>query len=161
MRRKNDRTIKVIVSLNDIVEALELATDQTEAYLDVDSGKVVLVTQDDDIELKHPDSEGLPGWQREHLHLVRKVLESKPQLRLPDTVEINEWSIMEAFCNSITDTIGRDKLQESIHGKGAFQRFRQTLDELGKREEWFSFRRNSLEQVAQEWLKAKKIRYEQ
>jgi hypothetical protein len=160
-RRKNYRTFTVIVSLNDIVEALELATDRIEAYLDVESGKVVLVSEDDEIELKHPDSEGLPEWQREHLQSVRKVLKSKPLLRLPNTSEIHEWSIMETFCNSLTDTIAKPKLLESIHGKGAFQRFRQTLDELGNSEEWFSFRRNSLEQVAREWLDAKKIRYEQ
>jgi hypothetical protein len=153
--------MRMIVSLNDIVEAFELATDQTEAYLDAESGRVVLVSQDDEIELMHRDSADLPEWQREHLQTVRKVLKSKPLLRLPNSVEIHEWSIMETFCNSITDTIAREKLLESIHGKGAFQRFRKALDELAKSDEWFAFRKSNLEQIARDWLESKKIRYEQ
>ena len=151
----------MIVSLNDIVEALELSTGEMEAYLDVDSGKVVLVSQDDEIELTHRDWTDFPEWQREHLQTVRKVLKSKPLLRLPNSVDIHEWSIMETFCNTLTDTIAREKLLESIRGKGAFQRFRQALDELAKSEEWFAFRKSSLQQIARDWLESKKIRYEQ
>ena len=46
----------------------------------------------------------------------------------------------------------RDKLHDAIHGSGAFRKFRQMIESLGIREEWFRFRDEALAVIAAEVL---------
>jgi hypothetical protein len=63
------------VKLTDLIEALELAADETSYYLDRETGKVHLLT-DDDLRLAEDDEEqdDLPDWQREQVELARKIV---------------------------------------------------------------------------------------
>jgi hypothetical protein len=88
----------VVLSLRDIVDAIDSQSHESEAYLAPETGEIVLVTEDERIlvEQGHAD-EDLPRWQRELIPKVRQALESDRFLALPDRFEVHEWAIMERF----------------------------------------------------------------
>jgi hypothetical protein len=151
----------IIISLNDVVEALEMSSQTSENILDPETGEILLVTEDDQLELDEPDADSVPEWQIEHLEKVRKLLKSENVLRLPSSFDIHEWSLMEEFCYSVENTKHREILLDSIRGKGAFQRFRETLERFVLREEWFSFRQSALQKIARDWLEENNIAYKE
>jgi hypothetical protein len=145
------------VSLQDIVDAIDLPNAEWEAFLDPESGEIITITDDDLSSLEESESELLPEWQREHLPKVREVLESDRFLRLPGSFEIREWPIMERFCHSIDSPAARGELLGAIHGRGAFRQFRSALERLELRDPWHSFRGAAFEEIAREWLRAHDI----
>ncbi len=145
------------VSLRDIVEAMDVSNPEWESFLDPESGEIITITDEDRSSLEDEEPELLPDWQREHLPKVREVLESDRFLRLPDSFEIHEWSIMERFCHTIDVTTARDELLDAAHGRGAFRHFRSTIDRLGLRDQWHSFRGAAFEEIAREWLRGRGI----
>ncbi len=141
------------ISLTEMVEAMELASDEAESFLEPDSGEIITVTAEDRLALEDPEPDLLPQWQREHLPRVRAAVESERCLRLPNRSEIHEWSIMERFARSVSGAIAGEALDRSLRGKGAFSRFRSELERLGLRDEWYSYRQAALEEIARAWLK--------
>ncbi len=89
----------------------------------------------------------------------REALESDRYLRLPDSFEIHEWSIMERFCHTVSEAASREELLDAIHGRGAFRLFRRTLERLGLREQWYSYRESAFECIARDWLEENHIPY--
>ncbi len=146
--------MRAVVSVQDIVEAMDLPSQEWQSFLDPESGEIITVTDDDRSSLEESETELLPEWQREHLPKVREVLESGRFLRLPDSFEIHEWSIMERFCHTIDSSSARGELLDAIHGRGAFRVFRGSLERLGLRDRWHSFRGVVFEEIAREWLRA-------
>jgi hypothetical protein len=151
----------IIISLADIVEALEMSSQTSTNYFDPATGDILLVTDEDELALEDPDTEGMPEWEVEHLEKVRKLLDSGRAVPLPNSFEIHAWSLMEEYCYSVTNENQQKILLDSIHGKGAFQRFRTTLEQFALEEEWYSFRENALKQIARDWLEANKIVYKE
>jgi hypothetical protein len=151
----------IIVSLKDVVEAMEMSSQTSENILDPKTGEILLVTEDDQYVIDDPDDDFVPEWQKEHIEKVRKVLKSDNVIRLPSSFEIHEWSIMEEFCYTVENAKHRDILLDSIRGKGAFQRFRETLERFVLKDEWFSYRQNALQKIARDWLEENKIAYKE
>jgi len=148
-----------IVSLQDIVNAMDLPNQEWESFLDPDSGEIITVTDDDLSALEDPEPDLLPDWQRELLPSIRSAVESDSFLRLPTSFDIHEWSIMERFCHTVDDAAAQAELLDSIHGSGAFRVFRRTLDRLDLREQWYAFRQARLKQIARDWLEANRVPY--
>jgi Uncharacterised protein family (UPF0158) len=146
----------VIVSLKEVVDAMDPPNDEWTSYLNPKTGEIVTVSDEEhrlveDEELNEAD---LPEWQRESLPKVREALESDDFLALPDKFEIHEWAIMERFSNSQSSARCRDELLDAIHGTGAFRSFRSAIRRLGIEDEWFRFRQSALEEIAKDWLEA-------
>jgi len=146
-----------VVSLRDIVDALDAPSQETETFLDRETGEIIYVTEDDQVALEAPDPDDIPEWQRAHLAKLREVLNTDRLVQLPNSYEIHEWSIMERFCGTVADAQARDQLFESIQGRGAFRMFRSTLERFGLREQWYAYRRSAFEEIVEEWLEANNI----
>ena len=150
----------VVVSLKDIVDAMDEVGSEWESYLNPETGEIVTVTDEDQIALEsHEPEENLPEWQREDLSKVRRALESGQFIQLPDQFDIHEWSIMERFCLAVRDEARREELLDAIHGRGAFRHFRSTIERLGITDKWYDFRYKELEQIAKDWLEDHEIPY--
>ena len=148
------------VSLQAVVEAMDLPNSEWESFLDPQSGEIITITDEERRSLEDEEPERLPEWEREHLPRVREVLESDRFLRLPDSFEIHEWSIMERFCHTIEVPAAQGELLDAIHGKRAFRTFRSTVERLGLRDQWYSFRSAAFEEIAREWLRSHGIPFE-
>ena len=147
--------------LQDIADALEMAPESGENYLDLEAGTVVYVTAEDQDYLEEEDDEGLPDWQREHLKTVRRVLASEQVFMLPTKYEVNSWSIMESFCFSLVDGNFKERLLATIHGKGAFGRFKAQVEEHGLLQEWYAYKRSAYERISREWLESQNISWKE
>jgi hypothetical protein len=153
------------ILLKEMVDALEMQSEETRVYLDPVTGKFVEIS-DDDLALAEDedlDPEELPQWQRDSLPEVRaavQALEEGRLLAVPDKFEIHEWDILRRFANGREDQRQRDELLNAIHGRGAFRMFRDCVQRLGIEPEWHQFRQTRLEAIAKDWLEAHQIAYE-
>lgn len=153
---------KPIIRLRDIVDALEVQGDEIKAYLNRQTG-VVTILSDEELSAAENDMpvEDFPDWQQENIRTAIAILETDDYLQLPDQYEIHEWSIMRDFCETITHPHHRETLLDSIHGKGAFRHFKDTLYRFGIEEQWYRFRIEALRRIAKEWLTDNELAYQE
>jgi len=148
------------VPLREVVDAIDLPDNDWRSYLNVDTGELVTVT-DEDLRLveEGADPDELPGWQAEHLPTVREALESDRFLVLPGSFDIHEWSIMEDFAYGLSDEESRAEVLDALRGRGAFRNFRSTIGRLGIARDWYRYRESAFEGIAKEWLEAHNVPY--
>ena len=87
-------------------------------------------------------------------------IDSDDLIRLPNKYEINEYGMMEDFAASIPGEAGK-WLNNSLVGKGAFRRFRATLQRFGLEEKWYAYREGAFLQKAMEWCELNGITYDE
>ncbi len=148
-----------IVSLRDVVEALDLESDELHSYLDPDTGEIVTFNDDEARMAESGEWETAPAWMKEYLPKVKRVLEDDRMLELPDRVHIDEWRMMQDFAMEEAQCRCRSELSSAVHGEGAFRRFKNAIQRLGLEDSWYQFRQAAFEEVAKEWLEENKIPY--
>ena len=148
-----------IISLREIISALEAASDDCSSYLDPETGEIILVTEEERALAEDECLEETPAWQREMMPKIRAALEGDRWLELPDRFDIHEWSIMERFSRAQNIERIRSELLNSIHGAGAFRTFRSAVRRLGLEQSWYQFRDEALAEIARGWLEEHKLQY--
>jgi hypothetical protein len=149
-----------VISLRELIEAMEIQSDDCVSYLDPDTGEIVIVTREERrLAEETEDPQGLPHWQRQMLAKVRAVLASDHCLQLPDRFDIHEWSIVDRFARAQGSGRIRQELLDAIHGAGAFRMFRSTIRRLGIERSWFRFREEALAEIACHWLEDHNLPY--
>ena len=149
----------VVLSLRDIVDAIESQPNEGEAYLNPDTGEIILVTEDERALVEEGSSDDdLPDWQREAMPKIREALESDRFLALPDRFEVHEWAIMERFSLEQNEQ-ARKMLLSAIHGSGAFRHFRNAVERLGLLDAWYRYREEAIQRIARDWLEEHKLAY--
>jgi hypothetical protein len=145
----------VEVNLQTIIEALELADDSISCFLDVETGEVYSITEEefDLAEDAQTGFEDLPDWQRQTVELARIIQqnEGKRYLALPDKFDVHEWAIMDAFSESPRVARVRNDLHRAIRGAGAFRLFKHLLTEYNLWDPWNQFKETELRQIAMQW----------
>lgn len=148
-----------LISLTDVIEAIELQNDESEAFLNPETGEIVLVSEEERAMVEEDEPEDdLPEWQREALPKVREALGNPKFLLLPGQFEVHEWAVMQRFAQEQTDR-ARPPLLAAIHGGGAFRRFRAAIERLGLLDSWYRYREEAIKQVAREWLEEHNLSY--
>jgi len=79
---------------------------------------------------------------------------------LPTKQEVNDYQNMVNFTETIEDDKKRDWFENAIHGKGAFRRFRATLERFGMETEWYDYLEASHRELAIEWCEQHGIVYD-
>ena len=134
------------INLETIIDAIEMVSDSTNGFLNLDTMETVWLFNYFDSE----ENEELAMEIDNHLSRY---------LCLPPQYDIHEYSIMEDFIDSLADTAIRNKLYRAIHGKGAFRRFKDEICYLGIREEWFAFQHNAYVEIAKKWCRDNCLEY--
>ena len=148
------------VLLREVVEHLEMASDEMTAYVNRETGELYTITDEDVAYAEgEDDEEEAPDWQKESISKAKEIQDKDTWVALPGKFEINEWEIMQKFAQSQTDERLSESLLRAIHGKGAFRYFKDVVFREGIRDEWFSFRQRALEQIAEEFLMRENIPY--
>ena len=150
-----------IVSLRDVIDHMEMASDEATSYINRKTGEVIALTDEVVALAEEPDEAAEAAeWQKELLPKAREVAASEDFIPLPGKFEIHEWSIMERFARSLTDNTVSDELNAAVHGRGAFRRFKDAVHRLGIADEWYRFREAALEEIAIEFLEAHGIAFQ-
>ena len=152
------------IKLGEILDALESVNIETSSYVNVKTGKVYLLGPDEIAEFESDKKiEDFPDWQQDTIRIAREIhLEgSADYIALPDEFEINQYRMMEDFICSLSDDKIARTLSVSIHGSGAFRRFKEHLYNFEMLDDWFKYRENRYRQLAIEWCKDNDLEYEE
>lgn len=147
------------VSLRDIVEALDLQSDELHSCLDPNTGEIITFNDEEIRIVQRGNWESAPAWMQEQLPKIKRALEDDRILELPDRAHIDEWRMMQDFALDEEQCRCRSELESAVHGEGAFRRFRDTIRRLGVEDKWLRYREVEYERVAREWLEENKIPY--
>lgn len=150
-----------VVRLRDVVEEMTLVSDNVRAFLNTKTGELISLTSEELAAAQDgADDETLSDWEKEAIAQAKQVVESDDYLELLDRFEINEYSIIEDFCDQIADDRLRNELFSQIRGSGAFQRFYAALERHDITEDWYRYQREAFEVVAIRWLQNHEIEFE-
>jgi hypothetical protein len=142
------------VRLSDIVDALEMQSDELSSFLDLDTGQVETISDDlvrDAEECGDSEEPNLSDWQDEEWETARRIAFSDRFRKLPTKFEVHEWEIMREFADSLESGKIREDLLHALHGSGAFRHFKDAIRRQGVESAWFAFRTEALRQIAVDW----------
>ncbi len=167
----NEDKRRLKINLEDLTDAFDSAFDKMWHYLDLETGEVVLVTEDDrrqlealledtdaeTIEAIHEaiQNEAIPDEEKDALYTVALVEDGYNSrfIEIPQADSRQGYEDMEAFIETVSNWHLQELLQVAIQGKGAFRRFKDVLaGHAQERERWFRFRDERLRQRVLEWL---------
>lgn len=158
-RMANPR-VKLIDLTNDIEESHE----EMSAYLDRETGEVVIFTDEDSRASEEEDGvENAPEWQKESIELAGRVLADATDryLPLPTSFDAEEWSMMEKFTLTVTAEPARSVLESAIHGKGAFGRFKDAVHRYDLSKAWQALRDAEYRDLTIAWCEAHGVEFEE
>lgn len=149
------------VALADIVEALEIQSEDSRVFFDRETGEILyLGVEELSAAEEGTDPEEFPGWQRELVESARAVCaDADRYLAHPDRFEVHKYQFLQRFAWSYPNRAIAQELSEAIRGRGAFGRFRAAVRRLGIEAEWDEYRARCFLGVAREWCEAEGIQY--
>jgi hypothetical protein len=150
-----------VVKLKEIVEEMDLPSEEGMSFWSKKTGKVILIT-DEMMEAAEEGTplEDYPDWMHESITLAGDILKHEADyVSLPSKYDLHEYQIMESFCQVPRDPRITETLLADIKGRGAFGRFKNRLQELGLEREWYQFRGEALKKIAVEWCRANRLQY--
>lgn len=150
------------VKLSELIEAVELASDERVTKVDLQNGCVVSV----DLAVISAVEEGdeaslgdLPDWQEPELEFARAIVDDSGErfVDAPDKFDFHEYRQMERFIGTLTDADATEQLWRAIKGNGAFRYFKDTANRLGLLKQWYRFRDAAMKEFAVEWAEAHEV----
>ena len=148
-----------VVSLRDVVDALDLQSDELCSYMDPDTGEIVTFNLEEAHLAQRDNWDTAPDWLKPDLPKIKRALEDDRMLALPDRFHIDEWRMMQDFALEHEQCRCHPELESVVHGEGAFRRFKAAIFRLGLEDAWFRYRGAEYERVAREWLEENNIPY--
>jgi hypothetical protein len=148
------------IDWGELSTAFESGLEEMEYYLDLETGKVLMVSQETRWYRNEPLDDELRGWQQAMLETARRVEEGygTRYIRIPERDKRENYQDMEWFITTVQDEGLQEKLWGAVKGQGAFRRFKDALlDHPDERERWFAFEKRRVHERLVEWLKDKGI----
>jgi len=165
---------KLKVDIDELISAMDDASYEHSYYLDLETGRILLVTDETRSQLKEiyeaaPDEESgeefdlessldrldLPDWQKDALREADEVEEGYGDryISIPQVDSAEAYDDMEEFISTVTDERLQARLWQAIDGRRPFRRFKDVLaDYPNEREQWFRFEDDRIRQRVLEWL---------
>lgn len=168
---------KIRVDLSELMYAFEDVSWEMSRYLDLETGQVVMITDETRWELGRiyeghdPEEQpfdlaeilqqrDLPEWQRQTL-LEADQVEAQYGSRyigVPQADSHEGYRDLEDFIVTVEDERLQDQLWRAISGRGAFRYFKDVLaNHFHERERWFAFKDARLRQRVLDWLESEGI----
>ncbi len=137
---------KVIVPLNLICDAIDMANDEWRQYLDIEKMEVVSVSE-------YPFGGEYDAEEQELADMIEEGWLTR-FFGLPSRFDIDEYNIMEEFIWSLSEGKVQDTLEGAIRGKGAFRRFKDSVHRFGIEKDWYAFQDAWHRKTAIEWCES-------
>ena len=151
------------VPLQEIVNALDMQSEECYTYLDRQTGEIESLSGE---VLRLVDeggtAAGLPPWQPDEFEVAQAFFAHPDRfVKLPSEWDIHEWEIMREFAESVAPArLSRD-LEDALHGGGAFRHFKDTLRRYRREQDWYDYRAAAFRNIAIEWCEENGIEYTQ
>lgn len=142
-----------VVNLQDIVDEISMMSDVMKSFVDRETGKVITVEIE---ELGAAEDGEEEDVDEDALAIVK---DGDRYEELPGKRDVNDWEIMEEFCESVESPKRRERLLRAISGRGAFRYFKDLAQEFGILKEWYAFREDALRAIAREWCEQNEIEF--
>lgn len=152
------------VKLKDIIDQMDTMSDEYKVFLDKETGKIVSLSAEElsiaEESEEDEDFSDYPEWQQDELKEALNVIVNwENYVELPSKFDIDEYSIMEEFCDNISNSRMNDALRNAIHGRGAFRKFKDTIQRLNIEDSWYEFKEDAFRKIAVEWCEDNHIEY--
>lgn len=153
------------VDIDALASELELASDEFQMYLDLETGEIFTVSSEEmriaEDSAEDEQFESYTEWERGALLTALEICVNFARYKkLPKLSETEENYIMADFCGRIESEMVREQLLETIEGKGSFKRFRDAILKVGIEQDWFDFKSKQIKMMAIEWCNANAVPYE-
>lgn len=150
------------VNLKKIIEGIEFQGDESQSYLKISSGEVVLFA--DEVLAAAESDEDLSvhaEWYREAIEQAQEFINNEDDyIPLPSKFDFHEYRVIEEFILSLPIGEQRDELLSLIKGKGAFARFKHGLERFLLLEKWYQYRDRALTELAEGWCRDNGIEFQ-
>lgn len=134
-----------MLDLQDLIDSMDMQFDEMDSYLDKKTMSIIYVTSG---EIYGVDNvEDIDEF--EELYRNRFI-------RIPSQYDINEYSIIEDFIETLPENI-QGEFYIAINGRGAFRRFKDMARYTGVEKQWYNFKEQKLRDIAIEWCKENNI----
>ena len=170
--------------LADLADALDMANMEMKAYLDLETGEILYVSDDARRELESvyetmPEETWNASEEEQRVAFVAALEAYGPVnveeeelvdayaveqglgtrfVELPEADTRASYRDMEAFIDTVTTPRLQRRLDTAIRGRGAFRRFKDELfSDPAERERWFAFKQERLSDRIREWLADERI----
>jgi hypothetical protein len=143
------------VSLNDIVQKMQIISDTMAVYFQRSTGKFIMV-DDEHIYAAESDAplDDHPEWEQEIIRETAEFLardDEGDNVPLPTRYDIHEYANKERFCSTVDNRKIANDLFRSIKGKRAFHRFKDALHRHGIEKSWYAYKDRAYKEIAREW----------
>jgi len=148
MRNDKSKIEKEKLTFKILLEAMEMVNTDFSAYLNMETNKIVLIS-DEDFGLMESydinDISDFPPWQQEQIKLTYDVV-YKNYLQLPTSYDIHEHKIMQDFVYSLDD-VNQNIFMSVLFKKKAFHQFKALLASKNLETKWYQFRQKAYEYI--------------
>jgi predicted nucleotidyltransferase len=170
---------KLPIDLGELGMAFEDASWQMHYYLDLETGKVIWISDEIRSQLEDlyeeafdPESEepedldaalderGVPDWEKEEVLYATQIdrLYGTRYISVPTADSHEGYRDMERFIQTVQDERLQDRLWQAIHGRGAFRRFKDVLaTDYHEEKRWYAFKDELLGERIRAWLESEGI----
>jgi len=170
---------KLAVNLSELEFAFENTSEMMSHYLDLETGQVVMITEEvrwrlEEIyqEMHDRESAGpvdlaaaleqcnVPDWEKDMLQEADRIEAGygTRYIRVPEADSYQDYRDIEDFIATVRNQHLQDRLWRAIQGRGAFRRFKDVLAaHFHERERWFEFKDARVRERVLDWLESKGI----
>ncbi len=166
---------KLKINIEELASAMEDASYEHSYYLDLETGRILFVTEETHTQLEEiyeeaPDEEtdnnkfdlksslkklDLPDWQKEALREAEEIEKGfgSRYISIPRADSSEAYGDIEDFIATARSQRLQNQLYQAIRGSHPFRRFKDVLaSNSAERERWFNFQESRLRERALEWL---------
>jgi len=146
---------KLTVDIAEIAELMDTSFDETECYLDLQTGKTEAIPAEMcGMDEEEDELSSLPDWQKDLLAVVKEIeAETGRYVPIPEPDSREAYDDMVRFADTVTDPDLRKQFHTALDGRGAFRCFRNVLDDHdSERQRWFVFKDKAMAERVREWL---------
>lgn len=153
-----------VISISELVNKLEDGTPVWQYYLHLKTGELLEVPEEymTLAEETSPEEslDHYPPTERNFIEDAMEIVDNwDDYIRLPDERNLDEYRMMSDFCAMLEDERAQDKLYDALEGKGAFRRFRDTVNRCRLESQWNQYKNQSMGSYLRDWCELKGIQY--
>ncbi len=151
------------LSIGAILNEIDAITNDSSLYVNRTTGEVRVIeheyiSDDDANDLDDEDDPDEPQWRLDAMAEGREMAANADWERLLGRLDIDDYDIMRRFARNAGPAASRD-LEDALHGRGRYRRFRDVIHRRGLQKEWIAFRSERLSRDVRSMLESRGIRF--